>query len=146
MSEPFVLHALHGARWVLHPPWDPYGDSYCYRAVAELHDDGMTATTNAGIDGGSVDGELLTTLAGFFRALAADWRGWDGVRTWRSLEGELALDACHDGRGHVSLGVTLRAPGLDLDDEAWSARAVFQLEGGEEMTRLAADLTRFLRP
>jgi hypothetical protein len=48
------------------------------------------------------------------------------------------------GRGYVSLGVTLRAPGLDLGNSAWSARAVFVLEAGKEMTRLAADLSHFL--
>lgn len=56
-----------------------------------------------------------------------------------------AIDARRGGRGHVSLGVTLRAPGLDLTDTAWSARAVFVLEAGEEMTRIATDLTHLLR-
>ncbi|MEU4623256.1 DUF6228 family protein [Actinoplanes sp. NPDC023801] len=77
-------------------------------------------------------------------AWRADWRaprGWKDVRTWHSLERELALDARHDGRGHVSLGVTLRKPGPDWDGTAWSARAVFMLEAGEEMAGFAADLT-----
>ncbi|GIF70445.1 hypothetical protein Ais01nite_84800 [Asanoa ishikariensis] len=56
----------------------------------------------------------------------------------------LELDARHDGRGYVSLGVSLRPRGLDLEGTAWSARAVFVLEAGEEMTRLAAHLTHFL--
>ncbi|SDY49059.1 hypothetical protein SAMN05421684_0033 [Asanoa ishikariensis] len=44
----------------------------------------------------------------------------------------------------MSLGVSLRPRGLDLEGTAWSARAVFVLEAGEEMTRLAAHLTHFL--
>ncbi|MCA2184201.1 DUF6228 family protein [Nonomuraea cavernae] len=44
-----------------------------------------------------------------WRGLVVEWRGWNGVRCWTSLEREFALDAPHDGRGHVSLGVTLRA-------------------------------------
>jgi hypothetical protein len=141
MSEPFVLGDINAARWVVHPPQDPYGDGYVYTVATELHEDGMTAATIAKLDGTFAD--LVTTLSGFVESLASDWQGWDGIRSWRSMERELTLDAGHDGRGYVSLGVTLRASGPDWDDTAWSARTVFVLEAGEEMTRLAADLTHF---
>ncbi|WP_319461062.1 DUF6228 family protein [Micromonospora sp. RTP1Z1] len=143
MSEPFVLQPSGGARRVVHAPQDPYGDGYVYTIATELHEQGMTASTVAKIDGLYAD--LATTLSGFVQGLAADWHGWNGVRTWTSMERELAIDARHDGRGYVSLGVTLRAPGLDLEDTAWSARAVYVLEAGEEMTRFAGDLTHLLR-
>jgi Family of unknown function (DUF6228) len=143
MSEPFVWGDASSERWVVHPPQDPYGDGYVYTVATELHADGMTATTTAKIDGTFAN--LAATLPGFLESLAADWQGWNGIRTWQSMERELAFDARHDGRGHVSLSVTLRAPGPDWDDTAWSARAVFVLEAGEEMTRLAADLTHCLR-
>jgi hypothetical protein len=136
MSRPFVLGDAGGARWVLHPPQHPYGDGDVYTVATELHEDGMTAATIAKVDG--------VTLPRFVADLAADRQGWDGVRTWRSMEHELIFDARHDGRGPVSLGVTLRAPGTDWCDTAWSTRTVFDLEGGEEMTRLAGDLARFL--
>ncbi|WP_125811577.1 DUF6228 family protein [Actinoplanes sp. ATCC 53533] len=144
MNEPFVLGDAKAVRWVVHPPQDPYGDGYVYAIATELHEDGMTAATIAKVDGIYVD--LATTLSGFMESLAADWQGWDGIRTWQSLGRELTIDARHDGRGQVSLGVTLRAPGLDRDDTAWSATTTFVVEAGEEMTRLAADLTHFLRP
>ena len=144
MTEPFVLGEPIGARWVVHPPQDPYGDGYIFTAATELHEDGMTAATVATID--ELSAERATALAGFLQSLAADWRGWDGVRTWRALERELLLDARHDGRGYVSLGVTLRKPGSCWDDAAWSARTVFVLEAGEEMTRLAEDLSHVLQP
>ncbi|BCY05399.1 hypothetical protein L3i22_004870 [Actinoplanes sp. L3-i22] len=137
------MGAADGARWVVHPPQDPYGDGYVYTAETELHEAGLTATTIAKIDGAYAG--ISTTLSGFVAGLAAAWQGWDGTRTWESMERELTLDARHDGRGHVSLGVTLRAPGPDWDDTAWSARAVFVLEAGEQMTGLAADLTHLLR-
>ncbi|MBF5030386.1 MULTISPECIES: DUF6228 family protein [unclassified Micromonospora] len=143
MTEPFVLQPYGGARWVVHPPQDPYGDGYVFTIATALHEEGMTASTVAKIDGRYAD--LATTLPAFVERLAADWRGWNGTRTWTSVERELAIDARHDGRGYVSLGVTLRAPGLDVEDKAWSARAVFVLEAGEEMTRFAADLTHLLR-
>lgn len=44
----------------------------------------------------------------FFQGLADDWSGWSGTREWWALEGEMGLDACHDGRGNVTLGVTLK--------------------------------------
>lgn len=44
-------------------------------------------------------------LVGFFRGLAADWRGWPGERTYESSEYELRLTATHDG--HVRLAVQL---------------------------------------
>ncbi|GAB3155120.1 hypothetical protein GCM10027290_50840 [Micromonospora sonneratiae] len=145
MSEPFVLAPPSGPRWVIHPLEDLYGDGYVYAAATELHDDDMKASTVAKFEGLFV-GQHHVNMAKFVEALAAGWSGWDGVRRWWSLEEELELDARHDGRGYVSLGVTLRASGLDLDDTRWSARTVFKLEAGEEMTRLAADLTYFLRP
>jgi hypothetical protein len=64
-----------------------------------LHEDGITAATIAKVDG--MYDDLATTLSGFVASLANDWQGWDGVRTWQSLERELTIDARHDGRGHV---------------------------------------------
>ncbi|MET8008300.1 DUF6228 family protein [Nonomuraea glycinis] len=143
MGEPFVLQTAGGQRWIVRSPQDPYGDGYVYTVATELYDDGMTASTVAKIDG--MYASLDCALPGFVEGLAADWRGWDGVRTWTSMERELALDVRHDRRSHVSLGVTLRAPGPDWDDAAWSARAVFVLEAGEELACFATDLSRHLR-
>jgi hypothetical protein len=96
----------------------------------------MWAETSATMVGEEVD------LGGFFQRLADDWRGWDGAREWRALEGEMNIDARHDGRGHVAVGVTLRrARQAYADDDAWSARAVFMVEAGEEMTRVARDVS-----
>ncbi len=138
MTEPLVLHTSRGTRWVVHPPYDPYGDGRVWRMVAEIHDGQLSAVTDACLDG------QATTLTSFVAALATDWRGWQGVRRWQSLEGELELDARHDGRAQVSLGVTLRAPGPDLGDTRWGARAVLVLEAGEELSRLVADLADIL--
>lgn len=41
----------------------------------------------------------------FWRELAEDWRGWEGIRSWKSLEGELELSATSDRLGHVTLEV-----------------------------------------
>ncbi|WP_411675059.1 DUF6228 family protein [Acidipropionibacterium acidipropionici] len=39
-------------------------------------------------------------LADFFSGMVADWRGWQGVREWESLEGDMRIEATHDG-GHI---------------------------------------------
>ncbi|MGS2620072.1 DUF6228 family protein [Micromonospora sp. LZ34] len=110
MSEAFVLQPFgrwvvvrvsSGQRWIVRLTQDPYGDGYVYTIATELHADGLTASTVAKIDGQFFD--LDTTLSGFVQRLAADWQGWNGVRTWTSWERELAIDARHDGRGYVSV-------------------------------------------
>ncbi|MER7444649.1 DUF6228 family protein [Micromonospora avicenniae] len=58
--------------------------------------------------------------------------------------GEMEVDAHHDGRGHVAIGVMLRRARQAYAHDAWSARAVFVVEAGEEMTRLAADVRDLL--
>jgi hypothetical protein len=72
------------------------------------------------------------------QGLADDWRGWTGERKWRSLDAKMWIDARRDGSGHVTLGATLQEDASGSD--AWSARVVVVLEGGEQMSGLAADL------
>jgi Family of unknown function (DUF6228) len=74
-------------------------------------------------------------LVAFLNELASDWHGWQGERTYESLEHDLRLTATHDG--HVHLVVQLRQASLP---GGWSATGVVQLDPGEEMTRGAADV------
>ena len=78
-------------------------------------------------------------LAAFFGQLAADWRGWDGERTYESLESDLRLTATHDG--YVRLAVQLWQ---QAGRQGWSVAAVISLEPGEEMTRVAEDVAALL--
>jgi hypothetical protein len=55
-------------------------------------------------------------LVAFLNGLASDWRGWQGERTYESLEHDLRLTATHDG--HVHLVVQLRQTSLS---DGWSA-------------------------
>jgi hypothetical protein len=83
------------------------------------------------------------TLAHFFRALADDWRGWDGQRSWASLEGDIEFGATHDGLGSVALTVGLRTDRLD-GDGGWFARAVLILDAGQALTTIATDAREVL--
>ncbi|MGW5307795.1 DUF6228 family protein [Streptomyces griseoluteus] len=42
-------------------------------------------------------------LDAFLSSLAEDFRGWEGVRAWRSLERDLAISAEHRPGGYVHL-------------------------------------------
>jgi len=77
-------------------------------------------------------------LAGFFAQLEQDWRGWDDVRSWRSLEGDLSIEARHQF-GHVQLRVTLRAYGPGWGNDGWTASANLTIDPGEQLSQIATD-------
>lgn len=70
--------------------------------VAEVQDNGLEAQIKL-ITLGDDD------LPGFLRRLSEDFRGWPGIRRWRSLEDQLRIEAAHDGSGHVRLPFTVEA-------------------------------------
>jgi hypothetical protein len=66
--------------------------------------------------------------------LADSWRGWDGERHFSSLEGELTIDAVHDG--HLRLAICLR----EVDGPIWKAEISVTLDPGEDLTNAARDV------
>lgn len=83
---------------------------------------------------------LSTGLAGLFGEMASQWRGWEGRKTWSSLEGELHLTAEADRTGHVTLVAQLKegAPSV------WSLELVLVVEAGQ-LERLAREAHAFER-
>jgi hypothetical protein len=134
VTQPFTLEVLDGPTWVIDPPVDPFGDGYIHQARVEIRADGLAAHTIA-----TIDSATPQTLAEFFGQLDADWRGWDGERHWRAVEG-LAVQAWHDG-GHVLVAVTVhssyRRYVRAMATDEWSARVVFTLEAGEQLKSVA---------
>lgn len=128
-------------RWVVHRPTDPNGHGYVHEMLIELSDDGITASGEA-----TFEGETAENLRDFLVGLAQDWRAWPGVRSWTSMEGQMTLEASHDGGGHVTLAVTLHSPRITYAPDAWSARIVLTVEAGEELRRLADAAEQFLHP
>ncbi|CAM3860701.1 DUF6228 family protein [Nocardioides zeicaulis] len=95
-----------------------------------------------GLDASAVLVSLDTAghgLARFLDDLAYDFRGGDGTRTWRNADRDLSVGATWSSRGHVSLDWHLTPSSYDK----WSAHVVVEVEGGEEMVRLAAGLRNF---
>ncbi|MFI6306147.1 DUF6228 family protein [Amycolatopsis thailandensis] len=78
-------------------------------------------------------------LAEFFQEHGDDWRGWDGVRTWESLEKELRIDASHQS-GHVQLRVTLQRFRPDWGNDGWTATGDLTIEPGEQLSRIVQDI------
>jgi hypothetical protein len=104
--------------------------------TAALAADGMEASTGVYVMGG--DG-----LANLFEAMASEWRGWDGVKSWESLEGDLEVAAQHDRLGQITLRIRLRhyfAP------PEWEARADLTIDPGEQLNAAARDLRGFFTP
>lgn len=112
------------------------GDGYISEFTVTANAEGLTATA-----------PVLTTpgdgygLPGFMKQLADDFRGWEGIRSWRSLEDQLRVEAAwHDG-GHVSLLFHMTPSVYDK----WAVTVEFTLEAGEELCRLGEDLASFMQ-
>jgi len=60
------------------------------------------------------------------------------------MEGEMAIDAWHDCRANVMVAVTIKRPWRPFAKDAWSARAVFTVEAGEQLSGVARDLASLL--
>lgn len=113
-------------------PWnDEVLDLRC-----ELADDGVNAAAWVR----TLDGDGIASWAA---ELAESYRGWDGVRTWDSLEQDLRIGAMHDGWGHVSLRFVVRGP-RGYEPEAWEASVMVTLDAGEDMRHLVAELAALL--
>jgi hypothetical protein len=140
MAEAFILRDGNGCEWTIGPPVDPYGDGMIRRAEVEVRADGLTASTNATL----VARFGRDDLGSFFCELAANWRGWEGRRRWEALEQEMAIEAWHDGRANVMLAVTVRRSEVAYADDAWSARVVFTVEAGEQLSALTRGITSLL--
>lgn len=144
MDEPLVVDSAGAQRWIMSPPSDPHGDGYVAHLPVELHDDGLYAKTVETIHADPAEG--ADDLAAFVQQLADDWHGWPGQRNWHALEGEMTVAATHDGRGHVTLQVTVRRHRSSHADDAWSATIALTLEAGEQMIALAREVRALLAP
>lgn len=112
---------------------DPVGPT----VTAELSSNGLRAI-HAVVHSFSTG---FADLAEFFDQLAQDWRGWDDVRSWQALEGDLNIDARHE-YGHVQLRVTLRAYVPGWGNDGWTASANLTIDPSEQLSQIAADMGR----
>lgn len=111
-------------------------DDYISEFTVTANADGLTAiapvTTTTG------DGYGLPS---FIQELADDFRGWEGIRSWRSLEDQLRVEAAWRDGGLVTLQFHMTPSVCDM----WTVTMNFTLEAGEELRRLGEDLAAFLK-
>lgn len=66
-----------------------------------------------------------------FRAMEANWQGWQGEKTWVDIENRVSLSSKINPLGHVSIAVELN--GQDYDSKL---RVVIEFESGQ-LTNMA---------
>jgi hypothetical protein len=89
-----------------------------------------------------VFGSDWSALADFFADLATLWQGWEGERSWTSVENDLTLTAVWDALGHVELGVIVR----DGPAPTWTARVDdIVVDAGEDMSTIARTVAEWSR-
>jgi hypothetical protein len=87
--------------------------------VATLRSKGVSGTARVGT-------YMSNGLAELFAFFANNWKGWEGSKSWSSLEGELSIAAHSDRLGHLYLKVRLR----DGAPAKWTLDADLILEAG----------------
>jgi len=80
---------------------------------------------------------MSSGLPALFEEFARNWRGFDGEKSWSSLEGEFSLRASVDKLGHTWLGFILHER-----DHGWKLEGGLLLEAGQ-LEHIARDVRRF---
>ena len=126
-------------------------DSNHYSSSFEVDADDRPDNFRADLSCGSLSASVgfyetaISGIARLFETLAADWKGWEGERTWRSLESDVALGATHNKLGTVRLKVRLRSDVYDpTEGHVWAAEASLFLDAGG-LDRLANEAARLAR-
>jgi hypothetical protein len=68
-------------------------------------------------------------IARLFQVAAEQWRGWEGVKRWASIEGELEIELESDNKGHISL--TVKINNYFGNADPWKIEAVISIEAGQ---------------
>jgi hypothetical protein len=130
MSDVVLGSPIGGTFTLSHPQRGEDGELWWVTAGIEV--EGLRAATQVEPHYASGFDDLVALLD----ELADNWRGWDGVKSYDSLEHDLALSARHDGVGHVDLTVTLKGPHPPY---AWTVSATIVTDPGEQMVQAATD-------
>lgn len=105
---------------------DPYADS---RFIVELRDSGLHVERKVFMF--EFDWE---NLAAYFLDLEESWKGWEGEKSWWSVEQDVAIVATSDGLGHCHLQITVR----DGPNPTWQASmSDLKVDAGEDLSRSA---------
>lgn len=101
--------------------------------TATIAGDGLRATSK-------VYAYMSQGLPALLAELANEWRGWEGERSWTSLERDLTLSFSHDGLGHIRVGVELCSSCM----REWAVQTETRVDAGQ-LDDLAKRARRFFR-
>jgi len=68
-------------------------------------------------------------IASLFQEAASEWRGWNGTKSWESLEGEFKIELTADKKGHITINI-----GINHDcgnPEPWRLESCIMIEAGQ---------------
>ncbi|WP_141491487.1 DUF6228 family protein [Longimonas halophila] len=113
--------------------YDGSGQDSWASFVATIEDDGLHANVRV-FDLGP------ESLVDLFEQMNEEYRGWDGAKTWKSIEGQMALSCTSDRSGHAFVEVVLRP---DLRPDRWEVNSRLRIDAGQH-DRIAKRLARWV--
>ena len=67
-------------------------------------------------------------IVDLFSSIAKEWKGWEGVKEWNSVEGEFGISATIDSLGHIMLSLLFR----EIEgSEEWSAECQLSIDSNQ---------------
>jgi len=83
-----------------------------------------------------------SNLAAFFLDLADSWQGWDGEKSWHSIEHAPTIVATADPGRHTDVELTAR----DGPNYTWRAKVGgFVVDAGEELATLVRSVEAWVQ-
>lgn len=84
------------------------------------------------------EGERLIYL---FEEMAENWMGWEGVKIWNAIEGDLNLFCTSDKLGHITIEVDLVGRN---SSQLWYVECNVEIEAGQ-LERIAREIKLLFR-
>ena len=78
-------------------------------------------------------------LANFFKSMANEWKGWAGIKTWSSIEGDFELEATNNSINSIDLVFNLRKNVGDDDDCIFKGKIKIELSA---LDKIAEDIEK----
>ncbi len=69
-----------------------------------------------------------------FKDISKDWKGFEGTKSYKSLEGELVITARHDRKSHIELQIAL-TPNDSPDDWVLKFKIFIQINQLEHLSQ-----------
>lgn len=111
-----------------------------------FNDEGWLESYRARLESRNLKAEVVVdnapygeSVVEYFRTLNQHWKGWEGERSWYSLEGECSFSASMAKTGHVALTVR-----LNVYPNICEATAVLDIEAGQ-LEALTDEMRQFFK-